>query len=315
MTEALIRDIAATLAPYKIFKVGSKFVVKNNAGDVKATHDDRDAATQHLRALYANVPGAGRAAARKKWTGGQKRAVTEKAHGEFKDAQHAMKKPHKYRPMKGHVHVDFVYGGAGSQNGGGVYGSPCADCGQPAGAGGHTDGGVGAGAATGGSATASLLESAGGYPCACGRDFASATAFGKHLTAWALVEMTEELAAAGDGHMIDGDDDDPASLASAVDAALDAMANLVSKNDLTALPGWAQQAINLALAAGETVDDLLGAMNVPDPDDGMSQKAHVEKPTPAILANRKKADMACLPCERTFATENALVNHLQSIHR
>lgn len=68
--------------------------------------------------------------------------------------------------------------------------------------------------------------------------------------------------------MIEGDDLEPKSLASAVDAALDAAAQQIMANDVTALPGWAQQVCSLAIAAGETVDELLEAMGVPDPDDG-----------------------------------------------
>jgi hypothetical protein len=60
---------AASLAPYKIFRQGGKFVVKNNAGQVKATFETRAEALKYLRALYANVPGAPRKADRTKWTG------------------------------------------------------------------------------------------------------------------------------------------------------------------------------------------------------------------------------------------------------
>ena len=66
------------MAPYKIFKEGGKFVVKNNAGMVKARFDKRPDAVKYLRALYANVKGAPDAADRKKWSGKQKRAVSEK---------------------------------------------------------------------------------------------------------------------------------------------------------------------------------------------------------------------------------------------
>lgn len=59
----------AILSPYKIFKVGKKFVVKNNAGMTKATFDDRASALKYLRALYVNVKGAPKAADKTKWTG------------------------------------------------------------------------------------------------------------------------------------------------------------------------------------------------------------------------------------------------------
>lgn len=74
--------------------------------------------------------------------------------------------------------------------------------------------------------------------------------------------------AAADGKMIDGDDVDVASLASAVDAALDAATQQILANDVSTLPGWAQQVCSLTISAGETVDELLIAMHVPDPDEG-----------------------------------------------
>lgn len=63
-----------SMAPYKIFKVSDKkFVVKNNAGEVKATFDSRDKALNYLRALYKNVPGAAKSADKKDFSGKQKR--------------------------------------------------------------------------------------------------------------------------------------------------------------------------------------------------------------------------------------------------
>jgi hypothetical protein len=66
---------APTKAPYKIRKRGSKYVVVNNGNEVKASFADRDKAINYLRALYANVPGAAKRAAKTKWTGTQKRRV------------------------------------------------------------------------------------------------------------------------------------------------------------------------------------------------------------------------------------------------
>lgn len=63
------------MAPYKIQKRGDKFVVVNNANEVKGTHATHDGALKQLRALYANVPGAPKVADRKEWTGKQKRAL------------------------------------------------------------------------------------------------------------------------------------------------------------------------------------------------------------------------------------------------
>jgi hypothetical protein len=53
----------------------------------------------------------------------------------------------------------------------------------------------------------------------------------------------------------------------AVDEALDAAEALIIANDATSLPGWAQQVVSLALAAGSVADELLEAMNIVDPDD------------------------------------------------
>lgn len=64
------------------------------------------------------------------------------------------------------------------------------------------------------------------------------------------------------------DDDDPATLASAVDAALDEACNLFASVDVTGLPDEVQQGIALAQAAGVAVDELLDVMGVADPDDG-----------------------------------------------
>jgi hypothetical protein len=63
-----------SLAPYKIFKVGDEYVVKNNKGEVKARFKTRAEALKYQRALYVNVPGAPGKAAKKPWSGKQKRA-------------------------------------------------------------------------------------------------------------------------------------------------------------------------------------------------------------------------------------------------
>lgn len=69
----------ATAAPYKIFKQGDKWVVKNNMGEKKAEFDSEEAARDYQKALYARVPGAAKAAEKKDFTGKQKRAVRIKA--------------------------------------------------------------------------------------------------------------------------------------------------------------------------------------------------------------------------------------------
>jgi hypothetical protein len=65
-----------------------------------------------------------------------------------------------------------------------------------------------------------------------------------------------------------GEDEDPATLASAVDAALDEAANLLDGFDLTGLPDPVQQALALVQAAGVAVDELLDVMGIDDPDHG-----------------------------------------------
>jgi hypothetical protein len=60
---------AGSESPYKIFRQGSQYVVKNNAGIVKARFNTRAEALQYQRALYVNVPGAAKKAASTKWTG------------------------------------------------------------------------------------------------------------------------------------------------------------------------------------------------------------------------------------------------------
>jgi hypothetical protein len=72
--EELAAKTPPNLAPYKIFKSGSKFVVKNNAGQTKASFDSRAQALAYQRALYANVKGSSSHAERTKYTGGAKRA-------------------------------------------------------------------------------------------------------------------------------------------------------------------------------------------------------------------------------------------------
>lgn len=62
------------LAPYKIIQKGDKFAVVNNKGETKATFKTRAEALKYQRALYVNVPGAPGKAAKKPWSGDQKRA-------------------------------------------------------------------------------------------------------------------------------------------------------------------------------------------------------------------------------------------------
>ena len=69
MAQLVAEETAANLSPYKIFKVGSEYVVKNNAGMVKARFKTRAQALQYQRALYVSVPGAAKKADKTHWTG------------------------------------------------------------------------------------------------------------------------------------------------------------------------------------------------------------------------------------------------------
>lgn len=63
------------------------------------------------------------------------------------------------------------------------------------------------------------------------------------------------------------DDADPAALAQATDASLDQAIALLAGIDTTTLPAEVQQAIALVQAADATVDELLDALGLPDPDE------------------------------------------------
>lgn len=62
-------------------------------------------------------------------------------------------------------------------------------------------------------------------------------------------------------------DDTPAGIASGLDATLDAAIDLLNGVDLTSLPANVQQAIALVVSAAVSSDELLQAMDLPDPDD------------------------------------------------
>jgi len=74
-----------SLAPYKIEKRGNKWAVVNNAGETKATFDDREKALAYQRALYVNVKGAAKKADRVKFTGKEKPPKTDRADLAFED--------------------------------------------------------------------------------------------------------------------------------------------------------------------------------------------------------------------------------------
>jgi hypothetical protein len=92
-----------------------------------------------------------------------------------------------------------------------------------------------------------------------------------------------------------GDDDtDPGELAQGVDAALDQAAALLADVDLTNLPEPVQQALALMNSAGATVDELLDALGVADPDEPDDETADAADAAKAASA-ASAADLAALP--------------------
>jgi hypothetical protein len=85
-------------------------------------------------------------------------------------------------------------------------------------------------------------------------------------------------------------DDDPAALASAVDAVLDEAAELIAGVDMTTLPPEVAQACALIVAAETAVDALLESMGIYDPDDdessepddGRSKDVDTQQPTKSV---------------------------------
>ncbi|MCU1494857.1 MAG: Tsac [Acidimicrobiaceae bacterium] len=71
-------------------------------------------------------------------------------------------------------------------------------------------------------------------------------------------------------------DEDPSTLASAVDSCLDKAAELVADLDTSTLPDNVQEAISLMQAAGVAVDELLVVMGVDDPDADEGQRSAAE---------------------------------------
>lgn len=78
-------------APYEIVKAGRKWTVVNNAGEKKATFSTKKAAQAYQRALYTNVPGAARRAAKVKWTGKAKNRMPKTAKASLEEQTGSMK--------------------------------------------------------------------------------------------------------------------------------------------------------------------------------------------------------------------------------
>jgi hypothetical protein len=85
-------------------------------------------------------------------------------------------------------------------------------------------------------------------------------------------------------------EDDPATLAQAVDAALDAAVALFDTVDPLSLPVEIQQAINLVGAAAVAIDELLEVAGIPDPDDEETESETGETLSPSTGMRSIPAD-------------------------
>lgn len=95
-------------------------------------------------------------------------------------------------------------------------------------------------------------------------------------------------------------DGSPEELISATDAALDAALALVDGQDLESLPWWVSQLIALVQSADCSIDAVMDAMNIPDPDDDASDDSQrsllelehraTEEPDPELDAMMAKLD-------------------------
>jgi hypothetical protein len=75
-------------------------------------------------------------------------------------------------------------------------------------------------------------------------------------------------------------DENVNNLVAALDATLDEASELVASVDTSSLPEEVAQAIGLLVAAEVTADELMVAMNIPDPDEpGETQETQPEKET------------------------------------
>jgi hypothetical protein len=98
---------------------------------------------------------------------------------------------------------------------------------------------------------------------------------------------------------------DPGQLAQAVDAAVDEAINLFATGDASTLPAEVQQAIALIQAADATVDELLDALGVPDPDED-------ESADPAASSAAAPAKAAA-PAETTAADDESLQTRVHAM--
>lgn len=115
-------------------------------------------------------------------------------------------------------------------------------------------------------------------------DSLTSLAGSKALTAWAAAKAT-----AADGH----DGLDAGSLAQATDAALDHACDMIAAlDDPTSLPPEVQEIFALVQAAGASIDDVLTAAGLPDPDDMDDESAAADDNAPAEQAGASKSAAA-----------------------
>lgn len=98
---------------------------------------------------------------------------------------------------------------------------------------------------------------------------------------------------------------DPAALAAATDAALDEAINLLATVDPTTLPAAVQQAIALIQAADATVDELLDALGIPDPDED-ADSAAPEAPAAVTAAAPKAAALAAVEAKGAAVEDDSI---------
>lgn len=107
------------------------------------------------------------------------------------------------------------------------------------------------------------------------------------LTALAGKSLRRKAADANDYDGLSAGD-----LAQATDSALDHATELLADVDLTDLPPLVQEAIALVQAAGASVDELLDAMGLPDPDDMDDESAAADTDAPDDTSGASKSAAA-----------------------
>lgn len=104
--------------------------------------------------------------------------------------------------------------------------------------------------------------------------------------------------------------DDMATLCQAADAALDQALLLFAAVDAASLPPEVQQGIALVTAAEESIDSMLEAMNIPDPDDPADQSAGAPAKSAPGTPGADRAGAPADPAEmQSRAAQFRALNH------